>query len=112
MASSGAFWELWGGSGRLWDGSGGLVGGLLAPSGPKWPPGWPQGAAKWGQEAPRGRHKAAKSWLLEPQNGPKRFQRAIKRGIRKQMPKASTLMTISMKMLDFEAWKGLKISQN
>ena len=94
--------------GRLW----GAYGRLLTSSGPKWPPGWPQGAAKWGQEAPRGRHKAAKSWLLEPPNGPKRLQRAIKRGIRKQMPKTSKLMTLSMEMLDFWALKGVKISEN
>ena len=96
---------LLGALGRLWGAYGRLVG-------PKWPPRWAQVAAKWPQEPPRGRQKAAKRWFLEPKNGPKRFQRAIKRGIRKQMPKTSKLMTLSMKMLDFEVWKGLKISQN
>ena len=109
VASWGALRELWGGSGaalgRLWGAYGRLVG-------PKWPPGWPQEAAKWGQEAPRGRHKAAKSWFLEPQNGPKRVQRAIKRGIMQMMLKTSKWTTFSMKMLEFEVWKGLKISQN
>ena len=101
----GALERLWGGSGaavgRLWGCSGaalgrlwGLIGGLLAPSGPKWPLGWPQEAGKWAQEAPRGRHKAAKSWVLEPQNGPKRALRAIKNGIMLQKLKTSKLTTL------------------
>ena len=92
VASWGAFGELWGGSGaalgRLWGAYGRLVG-----------PKWPQVDArmpKWGQEVPRGRHKTAKSWISEPQNGPKRLQRAIKRGLVQQMPKTSKLMTILM----------------
>ena len=101
VLSWGAYWELWGGSGaalgRLW----GLIGGLLGPSGPKWPSEWPQEAGKWAQEAPRGRHKAAKSWVLEPQNGSKRALRAIKNGIMQQKLKTSKLTTLSMKMLDF-----------
>ena len=108
----GALGGLLGALGRLWGAYWRLVG-------PKWPPRWaqvaakwPQVAAKWPQEPPRGRQKAAKRWFLEPKNDPKRLQTAIKRGIRQQMPKTSKLMTISMKMLDFEAWKGLKISQN
>ena len=92
--------------GGILGGSGAPLGGLGAPFwrlgealgaygrlvGSKWPPRWPQEAAKWAQEAPRGRQKAAKRWFLEPKNGPKRPQRAIKRGIRQQMPKASKLM--------------------
>ena len=49
---------------------------------------------------------------MEPKNGPKRLQKAIKRGFVEQMPKTSKLMTFSMKMLDFWVWKGVKMSQN
>ena len=108
-AALGRLWEvlgnLFGALGRLWEAYGRLVG-------PKWPPRWPQEAAKWAQEAPRGRQKAAKRWFLEPKNGPKRLQKAIKRSLVQQMPKTSKLMTLSMEMLDFGVWKGVKISQN
>ena len=109
------FWEalerLWGVLGDLFGALGRLLGAYGRLVGPKWPPRWPQEAAKWTQEAPRGRQKAAKRWFLEPKNGPKRLQRAIKRGLVQQMPKTSKLTTLSMKMLGFGAWKGVKINQ-
>ena len=97
--------DLFGALGRLWGAYGRLVG-------PKWPPRWPQEAAKWAQEAPKGHQKAARRWFLEPKNGPKGLQKAIKRSLVEQMPKTSKLMTLSMKMLDFWAWKGVKMSQH
>ena len=53
-----------------------------AALGSLWAACWPQVAVRM---APRGRHKAAKSWFLEPQSGPKRVQRASKRGIMQVM---------------------------
>ena len=46
---------------------GAALGGLLAACWPQVAPRgrWPQEAGKWAQEAPTGRHKAAKSWVLE-----------------------------------------------
>ena len=90
----GAPWETFRGPGG---GSGGLMGGLLAPSGRQ---DGPKVAPRGRQEAPRGRQKTAKRWFLEPKNGPKRLQQAIKRGKIKQIPETSKLMTFSMKMLD------------
>ena len=49
---------------------------------------------------------------MEPKNGPKRLQQAIKRGKIKQISETSKLMTLSMKMLDLGVWKGVKINQN
>ena len=110
------FWDalgrLWGVLGDLFGALGRLLGAYGRLVGPKWPLRWPQEAAKWTQEAPRGHQKAAKRWFWEPKNGPKRFQRAIKRGLVQQMPKPSKLMTLSMEMLDFWVWKGVKISKN
>ena len=97
-AALGRLWGVlgdpFGALGRLWEAYGRLVG-------LKWPLRWPQEAAKWTQEAPRGHQKDAKRWFGEPENGPKRLQRAIKRGLVQQMLKTSKLMTILMKMLDF-----------
>ena len=103
------FERLWGGSGRAresflepWGGFGELMGGLLAPSGRQDCPRRPPSGVKRPQEAAT---KLLRAGFWSP-NGPKRIQRASKRGIMQMMLKTSKLMTFSMKMLDFKAWKG------
>ena len=95
--SGAALWR----PGVLFGSPGAALGAYGRLVGPKWPPGWAQVAAKWPQEPPRGRQKAAKRWFLEQKNGPKRSQRAIKRGRNKQISKTSKLITFLMKMFVF-----------
>ena len=69
-----------------------------------WAACWAQVGAK---VATGGRQKIAKSCCLEPPNGPKRVQRAIKRGTKQQMLKTLKIDD-PLNEHDRLAWKGFK----